>query len=160
MKVLALDLGTKCGFAVGSDSHMISGTWNLKPSRWDGGGMVYVKFRARLDEIRGAYGIGMVAYEEVRRHAGTDAAHRYGGLMATLTAWCEEHDIPYQSTPVGTIKKHFTGKGNAPKELMIAECEKRGFQPCDDNEADAIALFDYVLSQDGVSVEAMKEAAE
>ena len=32
----------------------------------------------------------------VRRHAGVDAAHAYGGFMGHLTAWCEHHNIPYQ----------------------------------------------------------------
>lgn len=150
-KILALDLGTTTGFAVGSTGHIVSGVWNLKPSRYDGGGMRFVKFRARLDEIRGAYGLTHVFYEEVRRHAGTDAAHIYGGLMATLTAWCEEHSIPYEGIPVGEIKKAFTGKGNAPKELMIAEAQRRGFQPVDDNEADAIAIFHLSLQRLGLS---------
>ncbi len=42
--------------------------------------------------------------------------------------------------PVGTIKKHATGKGNAGKEDMIASAQARGHNPTDDNEADAIAL--------------------
>lgn len=158
-KYLTLDLGTKTGFAVGSKTAMISGTLDLKPSRWQGGGMVYVKFREELNKMRAASGVTQVYFEEVRRHAGTDAAHRYGGLMATLTAWCEEHGIPYEGVPVGTIKKHFTGSGNANKDRMIAECKARGYLPCDDNEADAIAIFDWALSQAGASAEP-EQAAE
>ncbi|MBT8166803.1 DUF882 domain-containing protein [Ruegeria litorea] len=30
--------------------------------------------------------------------------------MATLTAWAELRGVPYQGVPVGTIKKHATGK--------------------------------------------------
>lgn len=145
VKILALDLGTTTGFAVGGVDHMISGTWALKPSRWEGGGMVFVKFRNRLNEIRDAYGLDHVYFEEVRRHKGTDAAHRYGGLMAVLTAWCEENNVPYEGVPVGAIKKAFTGNGAASKDLMIAECVKRGFSPKDDNEADAIAIYHWVL---------------
>lgn len=145
--ILALDLGTTTGFAVGDKGHMVSGTWNLKPGRYDGGGMRFVKLRARLDEIRGACGVTQVYFEEVRRHVGTDAAHTYGGLMATLQAWCEEHSIPYSGVPVGTIKKSWTGSGNAKKEAMVAEAVRRGFEPADDNEADAIALFDWALKE-------------
>ncbi len=79
--------------------------------------------------------------EEVRRHAATDAAHVYGGLMATLTAWAEEQGVPYQGVPVGTIKRHITGKGNADKRAVIAAVRARGYHPTDDNEADAIALL-------------------
>lgn len=103
--------------------------------------MRFVKFRKWLNELAAAYPVNMVVFEEVRRHAGTDAAHVYGGLMATLTAWCEENHIPYAGVPVGEIKKHATGKGNASKDQMIAAAVKRGYAPIDDNEADAIGLF-------------------
>lgn len=148
MKRLVLDLGTTTGFGVGGREHLVSGSWNMKPSRFESAGMVFVKFRGRLNEIHKAYGVEAVAYEEVRRHAGTDAAHRYGGLLGTLQAWCIENGIEYEGVPVGTIKKSWTGSGNANKEMMIAEAVKRGFNPKDDNEADAIALFDYLLKRD------------
>lgn len=95
----------------------------------------------------GTYGIDAVYFEEVRRHVGVDAAHAYGGFMAHLTAWCEHHQIPYQGVPVGTIKKHATGKGNASKDAMIAAARERGLDPQDDNEADALALLDFAMAQ-------------
>jgi len=146
-KILALDLGTSTGFAIGSKKHMVSGTWNLKPGRYDGGGMRFVKMRANLEDIRRAYGVTQVYFEEVRRHRGVDAAHVYGGLMGTLTAWCEEHDIPYGGLPVGEIKRAWTGKGNASKDDMVAECRRRGYEPGSEDEADAIAIFHLALTR-------------
>ncbi|MGB3624235.1 MAG: hypothetical protein WA989_00305, partial [Henriciella sp.] len=84
-------------------------------------------------------------YEQVRRHAGTDASHLYGGWLAILEVWCEQNSVAYQGVPVGTIKRHATGKGNAPKEAMIAAARARGFSPADDNEADAIAILIWAL---------------
>lgn len=140
--LLALDLGTKSGFCMGQPGgSTMSGTADFKPGRYNGGGMRFVKFRAWLNDLKGAYPIDRVVFEEVRRHAGTDAAHVYGGLMATLTAWCEENNIPYEGVPVGEIKKSFCGKGNASKDQMIAEAVKRGFAPASDDEADAIAIW-------------------
>lgn len=147
-KILALDLGTNTGFAIGDMLAIVSGHWNLKPGRYDGGGMRFVKFRSALNELYSAWSIERVYYEEVRRHAGTDAAHVYGGLMATLTAWCEEKGIPYSSLPVGAVKKNWTGKGNASKAEMIAEAEIRGFKPQTEDEADALAVFDLALQQE------------
>jgi Holliday junction resolvasome RuvABC endonuclease subunit len=147
MNLLALDLGTRTGVCVGTAGHQISAVWDLKPDRFSGGGMRFVRFRQKLEEIRAAYPIDRVVFEEVRRHLGTDAAHVYGGLMATLTAWCEEKHIPYEGVPVGEIKKHWTGKGNADKRAMLAECARRGLAVADDNEADAIALFDLVMGK-------------
>ena len=137
--MLALDLGTTTGWALRAPDGLItSGTVSFRPSRYDGGGMRYLRFTnwlTELDQLSGP--IAAIWCEEVRRHAGTDAAHVYGGLMATLTAWAELRGVPYQGVPVGTIKRHATGHGNAPKQAMIAAARALGFSPTDDNEADA-----------------------
>lgn len=147
--LLALDLGTRTGWALmGRDGRITSGSESFKPQRFEGGGMRFLRFRRWLAEIRQcAEGVDLVAFEEVRRHAGVDAAHAYGGFMGQLTAWCEHHGIPYQGVPVGTIKKHATGKGNAGKEAMIAAAVERGHSPRDDNEADALALLHFAIEQ-------------
>lgn len=120
---------------------MVSGTWDLRPRKFDGAGMRLVKLQSALHAAHGQFAITHVGFEAVRRHLGTDAAHVYGGLMGVLQMWCERHKIAYQGIPVQEIKKYWTGKGNANKEAMIAEAVRRGFAPKDDNEADAIALL-------------------
>ncbi len=94
-----------------------------------------------------AGGLDAIFFEEVHRHLGVDAAHAYGGFLAHVTAWCEHHQIPYEGVPVGTIKRHATGKGNANKEAMIAAMQSCGFSPGDDNEADALALLQWAREQ-------------
>jgi len=149
--ILALDLGTTTGWAlVSRDGDITSGTENFKPHRFEGGGMRFLRFKRWLTEIKNcAEGIDQVVFEEVRRHAGVDAAHAYGGFMGQLTAWCEHHSIPYQGVPVGTIKKHATGKGNASKDDMIAAARAHGHAPVDDNEADALALLRWAIDNQG-----------
>jgi Holliday junction resolvasome RuvABC endonuclease subunit len=148
--ILALDLGTQTGWAVSLAGLIISGSETFKPQRFEGGGMRYLRFRKWLTEIKqSGDGIDTVYFEEVRRHIGVDAAHAYGGFMATLTSWCEHHAIPYQGVPVGTIKKHATGKGNASKTEMIAAAILRGHTPTDDNEADALALLYFAVDLQG-----------
>jgi Holliday junction resolvasome RuvABC endonuclease subunit len=51
--------------------------------------------------------------------------------------------------PVGTIKRFATGKGNADKSEVIAALRARGFEPADDNEADAIAILLWALETNG-----------
>ena len=149
--ILALDPGTTTGWALrGFDGLITSGTVSFKPSRYDGGGMRYLRFTNWLTEIDQLSGpIEAIYFEEVRRHAGTDAAHVYGGLLAVLTSWGELRGVPYQGVPVGTIKKFLTGKGNANKDAMIAAARKRGFSPTDDNEADAIAILLWAIETQG-----------
>ena len=141
--VLALDLGTTTGWALrGQDGRIASGTLTFKPSRFEGGGMRYLRFRRWIDELaRLAGGLGRIVFEAVRAHAGTDAAHIYGGFLGQLSAWCEERRVPYEGVPVGTIKRFATGRGNADKAAMVAAMQARGYAPADDNEADAIALL-------------------
>ena len=148
---LAIDLGTITGWALRSaDGLITSGTVSFRPSRYDGGGMRYLRFQNWLSEMDRLVGpIATIFYEEVRRHAGTDAAHVFGGLMAVLTAWAELRGVPYQGVPVGTIKKHATGKGNANKAAMIDAARAKGFSPADDNEADAIAILLWAVDTKG-----------
>ena len=149
--ILALDLGTTTGWAIRDfDGLITSGTASFKPGRYDGGGMRYLRFTNWLTELDRLSGpIATIWFEEVRRHAGTDAAHVYGGLMASLTSWGELRGIPYAGVPVGTIKHHATGKGNAPKQAMIAAARAHGFSPADDNEADAIAILHWAIETRG-----------
>ena len=145
--ILALDLGTRTGWALlHLDGTITSGTEQFKPQRFEGGGMRFLRFKRWLAELLTTCDhINAVYFEEVRRHAGVDAAHAYGGFMGHLTAWCEHHGIPYQGVPVGTIKKHATGKGNAGKDEMIASVTQRGHIPGDDNEADALAILHWAI---------------
>lgn len=149
--ILSLDLGTTTGWATRlSGGHIESGSTSFRPSRYDGGGMRYLRFRGWLEGIAANVGgIAAIYFEEVRRHAGTDAAHVYGGFLATLSTWCEQHDIPYEGVPVGTIKRYATGKGNADKRAVIEAVRARGYRPTDDNEADAIAILLWVIETRG-----------
>lgn len=147
LTILAIDLGTTTGWAVRARDHQIAhGFVSFKPQRFEGGGMRFLRFKRWLSEIHTMTNdIHAVYFEEVRRHAGVDAAHVYGGLMATLTSWCEHRNIPYQGVPVGTIKKHATGKGNAGKGDVIASMRAKGHPVTDDNEADALALLHWAI---------------
>ena len=147
MKYLALDLGTNTGWAISAGGLVVtSGTITFKNDRWQGGGMRFLRFKHWLNEWQVSNNrIDAVFVEEVRRHLGVDAAHCYGGFLAILTAWCEHHQIPYQGVPVGTIKRHATGKGNASKDEVIASVRTLGHPVTDDNEADALALLHWAI---------------
>lgn len=138
MRILGIDPGTRCGYALfESDDILLSGVWDLSGRRHEGGGMRYLRLRHFLSEALA--GVTSVAYEEVRHHIGTDAAHVYGGIVAVISAECEALRVPYVGIPVGTVKKYATGKGNAKKDAMIEAASARwpGYRCIDDNEADA-----------------------
>lgn len=138
---IGLDLATRCGWGVlaPSGARIASGTWDCSVRRAESRGMRFVRFAARLREVIAAYPGAIVYYEKVERHAGTEAAHIYGGLLAQLQVVLDELGVEYKGVGVGTIKKLATGKGNAKKEEMIAAASKMwGYTPEDDNDSDAM----------------------
>jgi Holliday junction resolvasome RuvABC endonuclease subunit len=143
MIILALDLGTTSGWARSSrDGTIASGSQNFSPRRMEAAGQRWLKFRAFLAEQRQQAGeIHAVYYEDVKQHAGTLAAHVYGGFLAMVEAWCAANNVPLRPVGVGQVKKHWTGKGNADKAAMIATARAKGFAPVDDNHADALAIL-------------------
>lgn len=144
MNILALDLGTTTGWARCSrDGTVHSGSEKFAPRKLEAAGQRWLKFRAFLAEQRNAAGgeLHAVYFEDVKRHAGTTAAHVYGGFLAMLEAWCAANNVRMMGVGVGTVKVHWTGKGNADKEAMIAAAKARGHNPVDDNHADALAIL-------------------
>jgi hypothetical protein len=49
--------------------------------------------------------------------------------------------------PVGTIKRHATGKGNASKAEVMRAMAALRHTPVDDNDADALAILHWALDQ-------------
>lgn len=147
MNILALDLGTKCGWAWSRPNHLMSGTWDLKATKFESIGQRFEKFRNHLTVIIFIEKPVLVVFEEVRMHMAVDAAHAYGGYLAVLQVVCLDNKIEYRGVPVGTIKKHATGKGNAKKPDMIKAAIKLfpSVNILDDNHADALCLLHYTL---------------
>lgn len=137
--VLALDLGTTFGFAF-SDGR--SGAHRLPSSD-----RRYYEFMVWLGRNVGPE-VKVVAYERVRRHLGTDAAHVYGGLRAVLIAFCDANGKRHAPVAIQAIKRHATGRGNAKKPEMIAAAQARGWAPVNDDHADALWLLDYWAEND------------
>ncbi len=144
--VLALDPGMSLGWALRTpDGHVTHGTLDLRSRRFEGGGMRYLRFRRWLTELKTCAGeLEAIHFEEIRAHRGVDAAHVYGGLVATLTAWCEHHQIPYAGVPVGTWKRDLTGMGNSDKAAVMAAVQALGYTPESQDEADALAILHHV----------------
>lgn len=151
MNILAIDIGTTTGWARCSrDGAVASGSESFAPKRMERPGQRWLKFRAFLAEQRQQAGeIHAVYYEDVKQHAGTLAAHVYGGFLAMLEAWCAANNVPLRPLGVGQVKKHWTGKGNAKKDDMVAAARERGFHPVDDNHADALAILSLAREIEG-----------
>lgn len=63
---------------------------------------------------------------------------------------CIEQSVDLACYSASEIKKYATGKGNANKELIISAAVELGFKPIDDNEADAIHLYNLTVNDIGL----------
>jgi len=147
MSILALDLGNEFGYAIKQSATIDSGWDRLSKKGSTDHGRKFHNFACWLNDV---VDVDIVYYEEVMNHGpgGVYAAHAYGGFLAILQLWAHKRNIPCVGVGVGAIKKSFTGKGKATKEMMIKEANKRGFDTDNDNDADAIALLHYALNLD------------
>lgn len=161
MNILAIDIGTQTGWAmIARGGKITGGSEGFGAKRNEGPGQRWLKFRAFLSETqRSAESIQVVYYERVLHHTAVQAAHVYGGFEAMLQAWCEANRVRMVAVSPGTIKKHWTGKGNADKAAMVAEAVRRGFRPTDDNHADALALLSYAVGEEQDDPLRLQEAA-
>lgn len=119
--------------------------------------MRLVRLVAHLDKILRLSQPDLVVVEEVRRHAGTQAAHVYGALVGRVQEECERRRITYSSVPVSDVKREATGKGGgkgADKAAMIAAANERwglALKAADENEADARWIAEAAWRQYGVT---------
>ena len=143
--ILALDLGTKMGWAIRrGDGTIFHGVENLHPFPKGPRAHRFAAFQAFLEMHR----VDAVVYEDVKRHNSTYSSHMWGAWEGILLAHCLRNGIPAHVLGVGEIKMHATGKGNAPKNDVIAAMVARGFKPEDDNDADALALLFAYLDKE------------
>jgi len=148
--ILALDLGTHCGWAVAlRDGTMDYGTGSFHRLT---GGAKWAEFRAWLSSMIKRHYIAAVYFEDVKAHGPGQviAAHVYGGFLAMAQMVCHQHNVRMIGVGVSTVKKAWTGKGNAKKPEMIATAKAKGFRvgEQDDDTADALAILLYAVKRE------------
>ena len=144
MKVLAIDLGTRMGWAIGTGTGTTAqfGTVDFKLRANESRGARFLKFQTWLETTLERERIDIIAFEDVRAHRGVLAAHIYGGFQAILFSLSERFQIPCKGLAVTTIKKSLTGTGRATKQQMIEAAKARGFAVGEDHDAaDAIGVL-------------------
>lgn len=74
-----------------------------------------------------------------------------GELHGVLKVALREAGVPVAVVAPGTLKRYASGRGNAPKELVLVEAVKRlGYDGSDHNVADALFLLHMALDYYGL----------
>lgn len=141
--LLALDPAENFGWSVEGSC----GTWNFKLKRDESFSYKLLRFEDKLAEIVKMKNINVVAFE---RPSGQNSAAlmSHSKFIAVIEMFCTKNNIPYVGYSASEIKKHATGKGNSGKPLMIAAAkDKLGYEGNDDNEADALWIYDLFMNK-------------
>lgn len=161
--IIALDPASNTGYCVvsvnenGNVTVMHSGSVSFKPkksvilsindapnSRY---GRLYQWLEEEISNAKEKARHVVVAVEEsgnfVRGKKAIEVANRIFGVISSCTY---NNKVVQVDVSVGDIKKFITGRGNAPKEDVIAAVKnKYNFFTTDDNEADAYALSRLIV---------------
>lgn len=136
--VLALDLSlTSTGFALPGES----GT--LRPPTGLGKGVRRLHW-LQTQAMRLAQGVQLVVIEGAAYGGarGTSRLHAAGQLSGVILLGLHLARVPVVELPPASLKRLATGRGNAPKEQVLAAAIRRlGYPGHSDDEADALWLL-------------------
>lgn len=173
LRILALDMATRTGWALWDGSRMESGVQDFSPQRGESPGMRYLYFNRWLSDMaleddhpilacRTKHRVDLIWYEQNFRRGG-HASEVAAGFTTRVHELCAGHGIEYGQLNAMTLKKWATGSGKADKEAMkIAAVIRKHRQVAsdvpalvlksmatlmDDNEADSILLLAYAMEK-------------
>lgn len=144
MLTLALDLGSRCGFAIMDDGRISHGWIDLKvDKKFHVSG--YLKLFNWMESFKkNGYEIDVVV-EKPHASGMFYAVEILFGLLAIVYSFCDKHQIPVRTVSPMTIKKFWTGTGKSDKKAMVKKTQEKFPTVVDHNESDAIALLYYHL---------------
>lgn len=165
MRILALDIATKTGWATGLHE---AGTWNLMtPSEVTA--QAKLRFDRRCDSrIPRLYGwigsihrnqpLDWIVFEDVQFASTTMQAHLWASLRAAAWLFSNLNGVKIECLATGKLKLSGAGHGTATKEMMAAHWVKKHpefrLHPkgvvdsvseniLDDNAVDALHLYEW-----------------
>jgi Holliday junction resolvasome RuvABC endonuclease subunit len=156
-RILSLDLATVTGWATHGGGVTTSGSQDFsryagcKSRPADHAGAPYERLRRWLVDKIAADKPEMIAYEGAGYFKSAAAAQLCIGFRGVMLSVAAQHGIPLSVYAPSKVKQFWTGKGNADKDAMMAETQRRfpDLELTDSNEADALAVLHLHLSRTG-----------
>lgn len=123
MKILALDLGTRTGFALEADDYPLAcGTWDLNDAAHPPDRALDFRIRLLWRSLQGLHQslhLDYIVWEDVQfQSAGCAQTQLWASLRTVCWFMGIEHAVSLKCCPVQTLKKWATGSGGAKKDDM------------------------------------------
>jgi len=163
--ILTIDPSTKCGWSLqcGDDKRIAYGTWRL--GEGERPGVYFLLLGRQITALRREYGIEdqplqIVIENKALNATGTqETKHLAESWLAVVEIYAEAKNLQQPiAVGVNSWRSAFIGRSMAPKEVRgeserrkwikaatIAECRRRGLEPKDDNQADALGILFWYL---------------
>jgi Holliday junction resolvasome RuvABC endonuclease subunit len=146
--ILALDLATATGFAVGepSDPVPLFGTHTL-PSTGEDVGAFGVAYEDWLLGMVDQHDPELVIFEMpiLPKQTSLQTVRKLTGLAFATETVCTRRRLRCREGRASTVKKQFTGYGHAEKADTQAICRRYGWRVQTGDEGDACALWAYAI---------------
>jgi len=154
VNVLALDLGTRTGWALCEGGRIESGVQVFDVKRGESPGMRYVRFNRWLAGmyVGGPSSPDIVVYEQTHNRGGA-ATEVAAGFATRVQEWAATYGVQHAAVHSATLKKFTTGSGRGQKDAMHSAALAHGWLAhdrlgdWDDNRVDAICLLHYALAE-------------
>lgn len=152
MNFLALDLGTKTGFAYRNLNHgIVAGTWRLatpKETKDADRCCADVRLHALNKHLHDLFLVQIpkgIVFEDVQFSVSTAQTQLWSSFRTVVLLKAAAYNVKTFCCPVATLKKFATGRGNAQKEDMalalVQTREIDNVTALDDNAVDAAHLL-------------------
>ena len=141
MSILALDIATRTGWALSSGR---SGVLDLSKYKHDYGDMGYQLAKWFWQMIR-EHAVTIVVVERPFYRGAAKSVYMLNGLAFVVQMAAAMKVVERREYTVFDVRLRLLGKKKATKAEVIKWAEDQGFEPEDDNEADALALLTYAL---------------
>lgn len=143
--LLALDLATTLGWAyIISPVHApLSGTHKIISTDKSSVGY-FVAFEKFISDLIVLHNPDTIIFEApfLGKIRNLNTARKLIGLCILTELVAHKKGVPeIREVNNSSVKKFFTGNGRADKKDMIFKCRSKGWDPQDDNEADALAIL-------------------
>lgn len=152
MRILALDLALRTGWALWDGSSRTSGYTDFSVRYAEDQGHTFARFNRWLRKHDPApeYVVHESTFGNMQNRGAVAIAI---GFSTRVQEYCANRQIPLDSVNASRLKKWTTGNGRAKKPEMIEAVVRRFrvespiWDPLDDNEADAIAILEYARAE-------------
>ena len=146
LPLLAIDPGRMTGWAAiaDADAEVESGTHEMTGAN-TGAKMLSAdnRFRTMIERLKPA----LIYVEDgfVPKHMDKNSTMMLFGYRCILEMEAHKAGVPLRALKPSAIKHQVAGKGSADKAQMMAAVRFLGYEPVDDNHADAIALLECAM---------------